>query len=60
MRIDNVSAHDFRHHAATEMARQRRPLAELRDWFGWIRESVMPMRYIAAAEVATRGDQEAA
>lgn len=60
MGIDSVSAHDFRHYAATEMARQGRPMAELRDWFGWTRESTMPLRYIAAAEVATRGDLEAA
>jgi hypothetical protein len=60
MGIDNVSAHDFRHYAATEMARQGQPITELRDWFGWTRESTMPMRYIAAAEVATRGDLEAA
>ena len=56
MGIDSVLAHDFRHHAATEMARQGRPMAELRDWFGWTRRGTMPMRYIAAAEIATRGD----
>ncbi len=60
MGINSVSAHDFRHHAATEMARQGRPMAELRDWFGWVQTSTMPLRYIAAAEIATRGDLEVA
>ncbi len=42
------------------MARHGRPMTELRDWFGWTQESTMPMRYIAAAEVITRGDLEVA
>jgi integrase len=60
MGIDHVSSHDFRHHAATEMVKQGRPIQELRDWFGWSRESTMPLRYIAAAKVVRRGDLEAA
>jgi integrase len=56
MGIDHVSSHDFRHHAATEMVRQGRSIQELRGWFGWSRESTMPLRYIAVAKVVRRGD----
>jgi hypothetical protein len=42
------------------MVKQGRPIQELRDWFGWSRESTMPLRYIAAAKVVRRGDLEEA
>lgn len=49
----NLSPHDLRHYAATQMAKLGYGLKELMDWFGWT-SAVTASRYIDSATVARR------
>lgn len=48
-----VGCHDFRHHCATQMAREGHTIRELMDWFSWTNAGTA-MRYVKSAEIATR------
>ncbi len=43
----NVYAHLFRHSRATYLRKRGTPDESLRYWFGWTRDSDMPVRYIS-------------
>jgi integrase len=52
-----VGCHDFRHFAATQMARSGHAVRELMDFFGWT-SAATAMRYVDAAQIAQRHDLE--
>ena len=49
-----LSAHDCRHHWATQAARRQTPLDRLREAGGWS-SLAMPVRYIEASRIANEG-----
>jgi site-specific recombinase XerC len=50
-----VGCHDFRHFAATQMARSGHAVRGLMDFFGWTSAATV-MRYVDAAQIAQRYD----
>lgn len=52
--IQNLSAHDCRHHWATRAARNGTPIDRLKDAGGWS-SPAMPLRYVEAAKIANEG-----
>lgn len=53
MGLVTVSAHDFRHYCATDMARKGYELKRLMDWFGWT-SPAMAMRYVESTTIQER------
>ena len=52
--VAGLSAHDLRHHWATQAARNKTALDRLQDAGGWA-SLAMPSRYIEAAKIANQG-----
>ena len=52
--VHGLSAHDCRHHWATEAARSGTPIGRLQDAGGWA-SPAMPLRYVEAARIANEG-----
>lgn len=52
--VEGLSAHDLRHYWATAAARAGTPIDRLQQAGGW-RSPAMPLRYVAAAEIANEG-----
>ena len=52
--IKSLSAHDCRHHWATQAARSGTPIDRLQDAGGWA-SPAMPLRYVEAARIANEG-----
>lgn len=52
--VEGLSAHDLRHHWATQAARAGTPLDRLQEAGGWS-SAAIPLRYIEAARIANAG-----
>jgi integrase len=52
--LRGLSAHDCRHHGATQAARNGTSIDRLMSWGGWT-SPAMPMRYVEAAKIANDG-----
>jgi integrase len=52
--VHGLSAHDCRHHWATQAARSGTPIDRLQDAGGWS-SPAMPLRYVEAARIANEG-----
>lgn len=52
--VDGLSAHDCRHHWATQAARSDTPVDRLMEAGGWS-SPAMPLRYIESARIANEG-----
>jgi len=52
--VHGLSAHDYRHHWATQAARHKTPIDRLQDAGRWS-SPAMPLRYVEAAEIANEG-----
>ncbi len=48
-----VGCHDFRHHCATQMAREGHTIRELMDWFSWTNAGTA-MTYVQSTSIAKR------
>jgi integrase len=52
--VEGLSAHDCRHHWATQAARSGTPIDRLQDAGGWS-SPAMPLRYVESAKIANEG-----